>query len=84
MLKDNINDENEKEVIDEIDASCDCCDEGCDCGDCKKCSGETKDIEPITDDEAYINEYSDGNIEIDSSMYGKAKDANFDENDNYN
>ena len=65
------------------EAECDCCDEDCDCGDCKACSGEEKDDDDLlTGDNSYINEYSDGNIEVDSTAYGKASDSDFEEDEN--
>lgn len=64
---------------------CDCCDGECDCGDCAKCGGEKSGPTDIdADDENYINEYSDGNAEIDSSMYGRASESDSGNDDDYN
>lgn len=79
MLLNNIPNQNDG---DEDNASCDCCDEDCDCGDCKQCSGEEKDDDDLlTGDNNYINEYSDGNVEVDSHAYGRSLDSDDDDKD---
>jgi len=66
---------------DEEQKGCDCCDDDCDCGDCDECSGEKKDDDDLSSDDNYINEYSDGNIEVDSSAYGRSLDKDDDDKD---
>jgi len=80
MLLANIPNTDEDETV---EVKCDCCDEGCDCGDCKTCSGEKKDDDDLlTGDDNYINEYSDGNIEVDSTAYGRTVNNDLGEDEN--
>ncbi|MFA7654001.1 MAG: hypothetical protein WCX97_03085 [Candidatus Magasanikbacteria bacterium] len=83
MIKTNIpNIEDDKEEEQIKDAGCDCCEGDCDCGDCDECSGEKKnDDDLLVGDDSYISEYSDGNIEDDSRLYGRSLDKDED-NDN--